>query len=164
MRCTWQPLTTHVSRVYILYDCCRLRCTYLARSLARDARHRTAVLPFGLHKGSGVAVICELLGGALSGGWTADDSPLDRPTAVNSMVAIVIDPAVFRLKEEGATAPPAAAKEAEEVTYTTMVDSLRRPCLCVCELAGVAGRQAPPVGYEGPVCGIACSWVPALAT
>ena len=41
-----------------------------------------SILPFGLHKGGGIQLICELLGGALSGGWTADDSPLDRPAAI----------------------------------------------------------------------------------
>ena len=30
-----------------------------------------ALLPFGEHKGSGLALICELLGGALAGGATA---------------------------------------------------------------------------------------------
>ena len=30
-----------------------------------------ALLPFGEHKGAGLALICELLGGALAGGETA---------------------------------------------------------------------------------------------
>jgi uncharacterized oxidoreductase len=52
-----------------------------------------AILPFGGHKGYGVALACELLGGALSGGgtWHYDESSKQR--VLNGMLAIVIDPA-----------------------------------------------------------------------
>jgi uncharacterized oxidoreductase len=51
-----------------------------------------AILPFGGHKGYGVALACELLGGALSGGgtWHYDESSKQR--VLNGMLAIVIDP------------------------------------------------------------------------
>jgi LDH2 family malate/lactate/ureidoglycolate dehydrogenase len=39
-----------------------------------------AILPFGEHKGSGLALICELLGGALSGGKTLSDKTLSDKT------------------------------------------------------------------------------------
>jgi uncharacterized oxidoreductase len=51
-----------------------------------------AILPFGGHKGYGIALACELLGGALSGGgtWHYDESSKQR--VLNGMLAIVIDP------------------------------------------------------------------------
>ena len=55
-----------------------------------------ALLPFGLHKGSGLALMCELLGGVLSGGGTMDRFPQNRPSAVNNFIALVLDPASFR--------------------------------------------------------------------
>jgi hydroxycarboxylate dehydrogenase B len=52
-----------------------------------------AMQPFGEHKGSGMAIACELLGGALTGGgtWHYDESSKQR--VMNGMLAIVIDPA-----------------------------------------------------------------------
>ena len=55
-----------------------------------------AILPFGEHKGAGLALVCELLGGALSGGTTiahggepGDDG---RRRVLNSMFSILVDP------------------------------------------------------------------------
>ena len=53
-----------------------------------------ALLTFGEHKGFGLAVACELLGGALSGSGTwhqADAAPVRA--VVNGMLSILIDPA-----------------------------------------------------------------------
>jgi len=51
-----------------------------------------ALLPFGEHKGYGLAVACELLGGALSGGGTWH-KPADSARSVyNGMLTILIDP------------------------------------------------------------------------
>lgn len=51
--------------------------------------------PFGGHKGYGLAVMCELLGGALAGEWTAQpDNPREN-TIVNHMLMFVVDPAAF---------------------------------------------------------------------
>ena len=51
-----------------------------------------AILPFGDHKGSGLALICELLGGALSGGKTEQgDTPRGRQV-LNGMFSILVDP------------------------------------------------------------------------
>ena len=54
---------------------------------------RSMLLPFGLHKGGGLQILCELLGGALAGHWTMQPSA-DRTfgAAVNNMLSIVIDP------------------------------------------------------------------------
>ena len=51
-----------------------------------------AMATFGGHKGYGLAVACELLGGALTGGgtWHYPNSPRQR--VLNGMLSIVIDP------------------------------------------------------------------------
>ncbi|HYD57806.1 MAG TPA: malate/lactate/ureidoglycolate dehydrogenase [Burkholderiales bacterium] len=52
-----------------------------------------ALRTFGLHKGYGLALACELLGGALTGGgtWHSDDK--SRRRVWNGMLSILIDPA-----------------------------------------------------------------------
>jgi uncharacterized oxidoreductase len=50
-----------------------------------------AIVPFGEHKGYGLSVVCELLGGALTGGRTLHGKPASR-AIWNSMLSIVIDP------------------------------------------------------------------------
>lgn len=52
-----------------------------------------ALMTFGEHKGYGMAVACELLGGALTGGGTWHRPPDTARTVLNGMLAIVIDPA-----------------------------------------------------------------------
>jgi uncharacterized oxidoreductase len=51
-----------------------------------------ALLPFGEHKGAGLALICELLGGALAGGHTAGPVNDGRRRVLNSMFSILVDP------------------------------------------------------------------------
>ena len=51
-----------------------------------------AMLPFGEHKGYGMAVACELLGGALTGGGTWHYGESDKQRVLNGMLTIVIDP------------------------------------------------------------------------
>ena len=51
-----------------------------------------ALLPFGEHKGYGMAIACELLGGALSGGGTWHRQPDMRREVLNGMVTILIAP------------------------------------------------------------------------
>ena len=51
-----------------------------------------ALLPFGEHKGYGLALACELLGGALAGGGTWHRAPDAARAVINGMFAIVIDP------------------------------------------------------------------------
>jgi len=52
-----------------------------------------AILPFGEHKGSGLALICELLGGALSGGKTWTGAATGERKVLNGMFSIIVDPA-----------------------------------------------------------------------
>ena len=54
-----------------------------------------AMGPFGKHKGYGLAVMCELLGGALAGEWTAQPGNPREGTVVNHMLMFVLDPRVF---------------------------------------------------------------------
>jgi uncharacterized oxidoreductase len=51
-----------------------------------------ALLTFGEHKGSGLAIACELLGGALSGGGTWRKEANSARAVMNGMLTIVIDP------------------------------------------------------------------------
>ncbi len=51
-----------------------------------------ALLTFGEHKGYGLAVACELLGGALTGGGTWHHQADHRRAVINSMLTILIDP------------------------------------------------------------------------
>jgi hydroxycarboxylate dehydrogenase B len=54
-----------------------------------------ALGPFGAHKGYGLAVMCELLGGALAGEWTAQPHNPRENTIVNHMLMFVLDPGAF---------------------------------------------------------------------
>ncbi len=54
-----------------------------------------ALGPFGQHKGYGLAVMCELLGGALAGEWTAQPEHHRSHHIVNHMFMCVVDPAAF---------------------------------------------------------------------
>ena len=54
---------------------------------------RGALLPFGEHKGSGLALMCELLAGGLSGGGTIQPENPRRHSIVNNMFSILVDPA-----------------------------------------------------------------------
>jgi uncharacterized oxidoreductase len=51
-----------------------------------------ALTTFGLHKGYGLAVACELLGGALSGGGTWHTTDRSKKRVLNGMLSILIDP------------------------------------------------------------------------
>jgi uncharacterized oxidoreductase len=54
-----------------------------------------ALLPFGEHKGSGLALMCELFAGAMLGGLRNDAKDPPSQGLVNNLVVIVIDPSRF---------------------------------------------------------------------
>jgi len=54
-----------------------------------------AIMPFGEHKGSGLALACELLGGALTGGGTQHMPDQGKMRVMNGMLSILIDPKVL---------------------------------------------------------------------
>ena len=66
-----------------------------------------ALTTMGLHKGYGLAVVCELLGGALTGGGTQHTGERTKKRVLNGMLTILIDPA--RLGTAQAFAGEAAA-------------------------------------------------------
>ncbi len=53
---------------------------------------RGALLPIGEHKGSGLALICEILAGALTGGGTIQDDNAREDGIINNMLSFVVDP------------------------------------------------------------------------
>jgi uncharacterized oxidoreductase len=54
---------------------------------------RGVVLPFGEHKGSGLALVCELLAGAIVGSPSVTTQTPPERGIINGMLSIVIDPA-----------------------------------------------------------------------
>jgi uncharacterized oxidoreductase len=67
-----------------------------------------AILPFGLHKGYGLALACELLAGALAGGGTLPSVPPEPGRITNNMLSFVLDPSRLPGAERLATEIPAA--------------------------------------------------------
>lgn len=54
-----------------------------------------SLAPFGKHKGYGLALICELLGGGLAGEWTMQDEARQKDNIVNHMLMFILDPDLF---------------------------------------------------------------------
>jgi uncharacterized oxidoreductase len=93
-----------------------------------------ALLPFGEHKGYGMAVACELLGGALTGSGTWH-RPADATRAViNGMFTIIVDPAKLGTQ---------ASFEAEARAFVEWLkQSPAAPGTAGVRLAGEPERQA----------------------
>ena len=73
---------------------------------------RGSLGPFGKHKGAGLALMCELLGGGLVGEWTMQPDNERVGTVVNHMLMFVLDPHVFGGHE---------AFQAEVIAFTDYV-------------------------------------------
>ncbi|MFP4125811.1 MAG: malate/lactate/ureidoglycolate dehydrogenase [Alphaproteobacteria bacterium] len=58
-------------------------------------RHEGALTAFGQHKGSGLAIICEIFAGALSGGRTIQPEHVRHGSILNNMISILMDPSAF---------------------------------------------------------------------
>ena len=54
-----------------------------------------SLAPFGKHKGYGLAIMCELLGGGLAGEWTMQDTDKQQSRTINHMLTFILDPDVF---------------------------------------------------------------------
>jgi hydroxycarboxylate dehydrogenase B len=54
-----------------------------------------ALLTFGGHKGYGLALMCELLGGALAAGMTQRDGDSSKMRVLNGMFSVLLDPAAL---------------------------------------------------------------------
>ncbi len=66
----------------------------------REARYGVnppfgALLAFGEHKGYGMALLCELLGGALAAGMTQHSDDVTQRRILNGMLTVLIDPAAL---------------------------------------------------------------------
>ena len=93
-----------------------------------------ALMPFGEHKGYGLAVACELLGGALTGGGTWHQSTHTGRAVTNSMLTILIDPA--RLGTQ-------ASFESEALAFADWVQlSPPAPGVDAVQIAGAPERGA----------------------
>jgi len=57
------------------------------------------VLPFGEHKGSGLALVCELLAGAIVGSPSVTTMTPPERGIINGMLSIVIDPARLNTRD-----------------------------------------------------------------
>jgi uncharacterized oxidoreductase len=60
---------------------------------------RGVVLPFGEHKGSGLALVCELLAGAIVGSAIVNTRTPPARGIINGMLSIVIDPGRLSTRE-----------------------------------------------------------------
>ena len=54
-----------------------------------------ALLAFGAHKGSGLAILCEVLGAAVTGGATIAPHHVQHDAILNSMLSFILDPATL---------------------------------------------------------------------
>jgi len=86
-----------------------------------------ALGPFGAHKGYGLAVMCELLGGALAGEWTAQPGNPRDNTIVNHMLMFVLDPAAFGGLERFRTEVEAMTDYLHATTPARGFDRVRVP-------------------------------------
>ena len=91
-----------------------------------------ALLSFGLHKGSGLAVLCEMLAAALIGGQRADEP--QRGGIVNSMTAVVID--------LGHLGDPAAIRAGVDASAAFIKSSATAPGFAEILLPGDPERRA----------------------
>ncbi len=110
--------------------------------------HSGALLSFGRHKGSGLAVMCEIMAGAIGGGQR-----VDQPTSngiLNSMLAIVID--VSRLGD------PASIAAAVESTKAHIRSSRVAPGFDEVLLPGEPERRAAAERREAGVPVDAQTW------
>ena len=107
-----------------------------------------ALGPFGNHKGYGLALICELLGGGLAGEWTAAQ-PSDHPngtTIVNHMLMLVLDPNVFGGAEAFADEVDSMVEQLRATTPAAGVERVMVPGEP--ELAALAERESKGIPID----------------
>lgn len=76
-----------------------------------------SLMPFGLHKGSGLALICALLAGGLSGGGTEKPDGQKGPGPIlNHLFGVFIDPAAVE-RAGGATVADMQEEMKEFIEY-----------------------------------------------
>ena len=78
-------------------------------TLASCSRSRAgALIAMGEHKGSGLAIMCELLAGALTGGRTVQPAHPQAGGIINNMLSVIIDPDAFGDRDAGCSSEIAA--------------------------------------------------------
>ena len=101
-----------------------------------------ALVSFGLHKGSGLAVLCEALGAVLTGGQRGDEP--QHGGVLNSMLAVLIDtrrfasPASFAAGLEALAGNIHGARRAAGVTEVLLPGEPERQAAAVRGVRGVA--------------------------
>ena len=91
-----------------------------------------ALLTFGGHKGFGLAMMCELLGGALAAGMTQRTADSSKRRVLNGMFSVLLDPAALADQ---------AAWQAEALAFLDWVQaSPPRPGSAPVQVAGDAER------------------------
>jgi uncharacterized oxidoreductase len=73
---------------------------YQSTDLRRPSGGTGALRAFGEHKGSGLALMCELLGGALTGGGGAGPGGTAGGGIANGMLSIYLSPSLLGTQEE----------------------------------------------------------------
>jgi uncharacterized oxidoreductase len=73
---------------------------YASTDLRRPGGGTGAIRAFGEHKGSGLALMCELLAGALTGGGCAGPLQGERRGIANGMLSVYLSPAHFGTQAE----------------------------------------------------------------
>lgn len=84
-----------------------------------------ALRTFGLHKGYGLAVVCELLGGALTGGGTWHSEDRSKKRVWNGMLTILIDPKRLGTADAFATETTAFLESLRKSPTAPGVDKVR---------------------------------------
>ncbi|MGA1370400.1 MAG: malate/lactate/ureidoglycolate dehydrogenase [Pseudomonadales bacterium] len=104
-----------------------------------------ALGPFGGHKGYGLAVMCELLGGALAGEWTAQPGKPRVGTIVNHMLMFVLDPAAFGGLEAFRSEVEAMTEFLHSTTPAVGQDRVRVPGEPELETLALRSREGIPI-------------------
>ena len=82
---------------------------------------------FGKHKGFGLAFICELLAGALTGAWSAQPGNERQGTVVNHMLTFILNPEVVGNSETFASETLALIEWVKSSPAAKGVDSVLIP-------------------------------------
>jgi uncharacterized oxidoreductase len=114
-----------------------------------------ALLTFGTHKGYGLALMCELLGGALAAGMTQRDGDASKRRVLNGMFSVLLDPGALGDR---------AAFEAEALEFLRWVQA--SPPRAGYEAVQVAGDAERAMKAERSARGVpvdATTWAEILA-
>jgi len=107
-----------------------------------------AIRAFGAHKGSGLAIVCELLAGALVNGGTCLPETFERDTIVNNMLSILIAPAALGDPQRFAMELAGMAAEIRGARPVAGVERVRMPGDPEREGREIREREGIPIDPE----------------